>query len=248
MAKLHWLGVGSGLNLSLSNTSFYVTAGSDRLLLVDCGFTVPAALHAAGILRQVTDVLITHLHSDHIGGLETFGFEHYHVYKHRGDKRPTLHIPTADMAHELWENSLRAGMQHCGNERDPSFVADLEEYFKVETGLRVPLDGLPAATFAPTTHIPNMANFCIRFDNGIYYSGDSSDLPPHDAKLIFQDVHFNHSFPDEVHTAYETLRDELPDNVRAKTWLVHLGNGYDKVSPGKDGFAGLVKQGQVFEI
>ncbi len=248
MASLHWLGVGSGLNLSMTNTSFYVTAGGNRVVLIDCGFTVPAALHAAGVLPQVTDILITHLHSDHVGGLETFGFQHYHVYRNRNGKRPTLHLPSDAMAHELWENSLRAGMQHCGNDRNPAFVADLEEYFNVKTGLRVPLDGLPGATFAPTNHIPNMANYCLRFDNGIYYSGDSSDLPPLDADLIFQDVHFNHSFPDEVHTAYETLRDKLPDNVRARTWLVHLGNGYDKVNSKQDGFAGLVKEGQVFEV
>ena len=52
----------------------------------------------------------------------------------------------------------------------------------------------------------------------------------------------------EVHTAYETLRDKLPADVRAKTWLVHLGNGYDKVNAGMDGFAGIVKQGQEFEV
>jgi hypothetical protein len=168
--------------------------------------------------------------------------------RHRGDLRPVLHVPTDELAHELWEHSLRAGMQHCGNETDPSFLAGIDEYFKVVTGLHVPLDGLPAVQFVPTTHIPNMPNYAVRFNNGVYYSGDSSDLPPLDAKLIFQDVHFSHRFPDEVHTAYETLRDELPDDVRARTWLVHLGNGYEKFTPRQDGFAGTVRQGQVFEV
>jgi ribonuclease BN (tRNA processing enzyme) len=245
---LHWLGVGSGLNLSLTNPSFFVTSGGPRVLLVDCGFTVPAALHEAGMLGRVTDVLLTHLHSDHIGGLETFGFERYHVFRHRGANRPTLHVPTESMAHDLWEHSLRAGMEHCGNETNPSFIAGIDEYFQVRTGLRVAADGLPAATFVPTNHIPNMANYAVRFDNGVYYSGDSNDLPPPDAKLIFQDVHFSHSFPDEVHTAYETLRDDLPPDVRARTWLVHLGRGYENVSSEKDGFAGTVKMGQVFTI
>ncbi len=248
MTKLQWLGVGSGLNLSLTNTSFFLRSSGPRLLLIDCGFTVPAALHEAGVLPQVTDVLITHLHADHIGGLETFAFYHYHVFGHRGAKRPVLHMPSGAMAHEMWEHSLRAGMQHCGNEQNPSFIATLDEYFDVRTGRRVSVEGLPAVEMLPTRHVPKMENYCLRFDNGVYYSGDSSDLPPPDAKLIFQDVHFNRSFPDEVHTAYETLREKLAPEVRAKTWLVHLGNGYEKIAAERDGFAGFVKTGQVFEV
>lgn len=248
MAKLQWLGVGSGLNLSLRNTSFFLRSDGPRVLLIDCGFTVPAALHEAGVLPHITDVLITHLHADHIGGLETFAFEQYHVNQRRGDKRPVLHMPSDQMAQDLWEHSLRAGMEHCGNPTNPSFAAELDEYFDVRTGLTVNVDGLPGITMSPTKHIPKMENYCLHFDNGVYYSGDSSDLPPQNAQLIFQDVHFGHAFPDEVHTAYETLRDKLPDEVRSRTWLVHLGNGYDKVDAQKDGFAGLVKRGQVFEV
>jgi len=248
MTNLQWLGVGSGLNLSLGNTSFFLRSDGPRVLLIDCGFTVPAAVQAAGVLPLVTDVIITHLHADHIGGLETFAFAHYHLHGHRGAKRPVLHVPSDDMAHDLWEHSLSAGMRYGGNDDNPSFLATLDEYFDVRTGVNVAVHGLPAATLRPTKHVPEMENYCVQFDNGVYYSGDSSDLPPVDAKLIFQDVHFNHAFPDEVHAAYETLRDKLPADARARTWLVHLGNGWDRVAAKEDGFAGLVQTGQVFEV
>ena len=69
---LHWLGTGGGLNVALGNTSFTLRANSARTLLVDCGFTVPGRLMELNEIESVTDVLITHLHADHIGGLEHF--------------------------------------------------------------------------------------------------------------------------------------------------------------------------------
>jgi len=40
----------------------------------------------------------------------------------------------------------------------------------------------------------------------------------------------------------------MPADVRKRTWLVHLGNGYEKFNPEKDGFAGFVQQDQEFQV
>lgn len=244
----HWLGNGSGLNLTLNNTSFYMSGNGPRLALVDCGHTVPARLHALGLVDRVTDIIITHLHADHAGGLESLGSLLYYGHRRRGLQLPLLHLPTNAMAHELWEHSLRAGMIYGSDDHDEPMDASLTTYFRVSTGLNVSIEGLPAATFVPSRHVPRMPNYSLRFDNGVFYSADSRDLPPLDAKLIFQDVHFAPAFPAEVHVSYHTMRDTLPADVRKRTWLVHLGNGYEKFDPEKDGFAGFVQQDQEFQV
>jgi phosphoribosyl 1,2-cyclic phosphodiesterase len=245
---LHWLGNGSGLNLALNNTSFYLKGAGPRLALVDCGFTVPARLDALGILGQVTDIVITHLHADHVGGLETLASIVYYAMRRRGPELPTLHLATDDLARQLWENSLRAGMANGSDDNNQPIDAALTTYFHVRTGPKVDIDGLPGAVFLPTRHIPNMPNYSLRFDNGVYYSADCRDMPPFDAKLIFQDVHFQPPFDEEVHASYLRLRDEMPAAAKKKTWLVHLGNGHEKFSPEKDGFAGYVEQDQEFLV
>ncbi len=245
---IHWLGNGSGLNLALNNASFYMKGAGPRLALIDCGFTVPARLHALGLLDKVTDILVTHLHADHVGGLETLGSLLYFAMRRRGKDLPMLHLATDELAHELWERSLRAGMGFGSDDANMPIDATLTTYFRVSTGSLARIEGLPAATFLPTRHIPRMPNYSLRFDNGVYYSADCRDMPPFDASLIFQDVHFQPPFDDEVHASYLRLRDEMPPAIRKKTWLVHLGNGYEKFSPEKDGFAGFVKQDQEFRV
>lgn len=244
----HWLGNGSGLNLVLNNTSFYMRGAGPRLALVDCGHTVPARLGALGLIDNVTDIIITHLHADHAGGLETLGSLLYYGRRKRGLQLPLLHLPSDAIAHELWEHSLRAGMFYGSDDNDEPMDASLTTYFRVSTGPTATIEGLPRATFVPARHVPRMPNYSLRFDNGVFYSADSRDLPPLDAKLIFQDVHFAPAFPTEVHASYHTLREKLPPDVRKKTWLVHLGNGYEKFDPEKDGFAGFVQQDQEFEV
>lgn len=63
---IEWIGTGAGLNPVLGNTSFMIK-GRERTLLVDCGGTVPLELMKSGELAKITDVVITHLHADHIG-------------------------------------------------------------------------------------------------------------------------------------------------------------------------------------
>lgn len=245
---IHWLGNGSGLNLTLDNTSFYLHAAGPRLAVVDCGYTVPPRLHALGLIEKVTDVILTHLHADHAGGLETLGSLLYYALRRRGHQLPWLHLPTDEMAHELWQHSMRAGLFYASDENNEPMDANLETFFRVSTGSTVRVDGLPSADYVPSRHVPRMPNYSLHFDNNVFYSGDSCDLPPFDADLIFQDVHFAPPYPAEVHASYHTLREQMPPDARKKTWLVHLGNGYEKFNPEKDGFAGFVKPGQEFSV
>lgn len=246
-ARMRWLGTGSAFNYALGNNSFYVERPSGKLTLIDCGPTTAGALLDSGRISDVTDIAVTHLHADHVGGLEAMGFFHYFVLKHRGDDRPCLRLPSDSMAHELWEHVLRGGMANIRDEQGVPQQATLDTFFRVEPARHVAIEGMPTFDFLPTLHVEGLESYALRFDNGVYFSSDTVEPPPQDPKLIFQDCEFT-TVEGGIHITYPKLLDALPRNVRAKTWLTHLSHNHAAMYNPADGFAGLVMPGDEFEM
>ncbi|MDD5331359.1 MAG: MBL fold metallo-hydrolase [Candidatus Nanoarchaeia archaeon] len=243
---LEWIGTGSGLNFTLGNTSFLIKGG-ERILLVDCGYTVPLELMKSGQLKDITDVILTHTHADHIGGIEGFAYMNYFAFKKREDQRPNLYIATEKFAQRLWNNSLKGGLEKIQDEENIPQNVTLDTYFKIHIGKQIDILGLPTATLFPASHVQGMENYGVSFDNGVWYSGDSLDLPKNNSKLIFQDCQFYETIAD-VHVSYNRLKQELSPDVKAKTYLVHLGGGWEQKNPKADGFAGFVMPKQRFDL
>jgi hypothetical protein len=100
-------------------------------MLVDCGQQVSAALYAAKVdLKTITDIYVSHGHSDHIGSLENIAYQRYDwANKPASCKRdarglgygalvpfvsesyyaPRL-IANDKLMAELWENALKLGL------------------------------------------------------------------------------------------------------------------------------------------
>jgi len=246
---IEWVGSGSAFNPSLGNTSFIVHGpDAGRVLLVDCGNLVPSRLLEMGWLERITDIAITHAHADHIGGIESFSLYRYFVKGDRADNRRHLHLASDAFAHSLWEHSLKGGMGIIQDAERRVYDANLSSYFQVRVSQEVRIPGLPGFRFVPTPHVAAMPNWGLRFENGVYYSGDTLDPPPHDADLIFQDCQFNEDGPSAVHITYRELKETLPAAVRARTHLVHLTQAYRDHDAVADGFAGFVMPGQRFEV
>ncbi|MGL5193292.1 MAG: MBL fold metallo-hydrolase, partial [Chroococcales cyanobacterium] len=69
--KLTFLGSGSAFTVGANNYHSNVLLESDRgtKLLIDCGSDIRFSLHEAGYSHlDITDIYISHLHSDHAGG------------------------------------------------------------------------------------------------------------------------------------------------------------------------------------
>lgn len=82
--ELLFLGRGAAFQPSFGSNSAYYIEGT-KLMVIDCGESTFARLHAAGVLQGITELYIalTHLHSDHSGSLGTLC--HYCKY--------VLHLP-----------------------------------------------------------------------------------------------------------------------------------------------------------
>jgi ribonuclease BN (tRNA processing enzyme) len=81
MNKFLILGCGHSEALTLFNNNA-VVINSQGLLLIDCGHTIKHALHNQNMnIGMVDAVFITHVHGDHIFGLERLAFETRYKYQ-----------------------------------------------------------------------------------------------------------------------------------------------------------------------
>ena len=94
--KLTFLGVGShSATQQLYHSNMLLTADSGAGLLIDCGGDIRFSLAEQGIQakelgRALDAVYISHLHSDHIGGLEWLAFTCYFGAPRRRLRTPYL--------------------------------------------------------------------------------------------------------------------------------------------------------------
>lgn len=80
--KIKALGVNGAFTEHYHNN--FVFELGNRKLLVDAGTTLRYSLHEAGYKEtDITDVIITHLHSDHVGGLEEFAQRCKWIFNHK---------------------------------------------------------------------------------------------------------------------------------------------------------------------
>ncbi|MFP4300350.1 MAG: MBL fold metallo-hydrolase, partial [Spirulinaceae cyanobacterium] len=123
--KLLFLGSGSAFTTGADNYHSNMLLMSDRgdKLLLDCGSDIRFSLYDSGFSYQdITDIYISHLHADHVGGMEYIGLR---CLFDPNCKKPNLYL-SKDIASELWERSLSGGMRHIGGD-----IANLDTYFNV---------------------------------------------------------------------------------------------------------------------
>jgi ribonuclease BN (tRNA processing enzyme) len=217
--KIIWNGTGSAWSNQYANSSAIVERDGKRLL-VDCGHTVPGRLRQMGLtLRDIDGVFISHLHGDHIYGLEEWGFRNMLQW----GIRPPLFIADT-LIDLLWQNVLAGTMaQTCGK------ACLLEDYFEV-----IPMRpdeprhlGPFTLTSHPVRHVPHAHAYGVRVgttDSTVAFTCDAlADADPwfyQNAKAVFHDCSFSPHFPDTVHSHFEELV-HYPAEWRSRTWLVH---------------------------
>jgi ribonuclease BN (tRNA processing enzyme) len=93
---------------------------------------VPNALISLGVdFKSIDDIYVSHLHADHIGGLEYMAFMRYDwVNKPReafGKGYAPKLIGNVQLLEDLWNKSLRGGMESM-----QGFVASIDTFFETD--------------------------------------------------------------------------------------------------------------------
>lgn len=222
------VGVGDAFTSRYYNACFLVESGATRLL-VDAPPALARALADLGArggeplgLGDVDGVLITHLHGDHVGGLEQLLFYRRFVT----GRRVRLHAAPEVLA-GLWETRLKGGMDTLMHPDGSRAALALSDYADV-----VPLGpgenaiGELSVTWRPTIHhIPTSA---LRFAAGgksFGYSADTAFDPSLVAWLGQSDLFF-HETNLGVHTPLASLVG-LPAEVRGRMRLIHYPDFHD---------------------
>jgi ribonuclease BN (tRNA processing enzyme) len=225
------VGVGDAFTARHHNACLLFEASGTRLL-VDAPPALARALRDLSLARagepavgldDIDHVLITHLHGDHVGGLEQLLFWRRFV---TGRKARLYAVP--EVLAGLWDTRLRGGMETLIDAPGgPAHTLTLEDYADV-----VPLGpgesriGELTLEHRPTIHhIPTSAIRVRAGQRTVGYSADTAFDPGLVEWLSRSDLFF-HETNLGVHTPLASLV-ALPERTRARMRLIHYPDFHD---------------------
>ena len=232
--------------------SLTVSTEERRGLLIDAGSDVRRSMAAQGLdYGNIDTVYISHLHNDHVGGLEWLGFK---TYFDPDCAKPKM-IIVDEIVDRLWNDCLRGGMEGLD-----FGTAKLDDFFDVTTVREGEAFVWGDATFEPLrlTHFitggvasPSFGLMIRCNERTTFLTTDArferENLQPHydAADLILHDCE-TQAFPSDVHAHFDQLIG-LPSSVREKMWLYHFNDG-ELPEAEAAGFLGFATPGQVIGL
>jgi ribonuclease BN (tRNA processing enzyme) len=262
---LSFLGVGGGFSTTMLQSNIVVVKGRTHLM-IDMGTKASLALHGAGLAPlDIENLLPTHSHADHVGGIEEWCLKSRYGAPRAaggvpGERKPRL-FATADYARILWDETLRGGLAHSKERRGGGLMA-LEDYVDLRLCEPVADRGRPvfgcsagegddaiSLKLMRTNHIPgapfespdSFFSVGVLVDDRVLVSGDTMfdrDLVEEFGAGVEAIFHDCQARPGGVHASYEELA-SLPPDLKRKMFLYHLTDGIaQEFAPADDGFAG----------
>lgn len=247
--KLHVLGAGSAFSRRFGTTCSVLSLPNDERWLIDCGRQAPEQLAHAGLRwHDISGQIVTHVHGDHVFGLEEFAFVRYYTGEAglpsvmKGGQRPRLAAHSAVLS-ELWE-MLGPSLRYRSDASGGPVAGTLADYFDVLQPSHVELParstwnhaeafrvGALSLVMRETRHVHGKPSTSIEFalpgagSRVAWWSGDSvvdaqllERLAP-STSVFFHDCTFA-EFPGQVHGLFSDL-EKLGPGLRRKIVLMH---------------------------
>lgn len=226
------LGVGDTFSEKHHSTALLLACDGFRLA-IDCPDMYRSVLRDAAerssrplAIGDIDHVLITHVHGDHMNGLEGFAF-----YKHFVETRRVKLVASAEVRASIWDQRLKAPMSALW---DGSRFRELgfDDYFE-----HVPLDWESTTTVGPFRirarrtihHVPTSALLVEAGGRTLGYSSDTAFDPELMAFLAPADLIIHETNFGPAHTPYAALAG-LPPELRARMRLIHYSDLFDEAS------------------
>lgn len=203
------IGVGDAFSARHSTSALILESGGFRLA-VDCPDRYRGVLRAASALAgraldldAVEDFLITHVHGDHVNGLEGVAF-----FKHFAEGKKVRLATSVEVAGVLWEKRLVASMGQLwdGTAYRTMHFEDYFETTPLRWGVPEKIGPFQVVTRRTLHHVPTSALLVSVGDRSVGISSDTAFDPGliqflSQANLVIHET--NHG---PAHTDYARLR------------------------------------------
>jgi ribonuclease BN (tRNA processing enzyme) len=231
MSRFEVLVVGVGDTFSdRHHTTALVLMCDDFYLAIDCPDVYRQVLRSftersgrAVTLSDIDHVLITHVHGDHMNGLEGVAF-----FKHFVDAKKVKLVTSPEVRAVIWDERLKASMSALWDGQAFRQLG-FDDYFE-----HVPLSWTGDTVVGPFRirarptlhHVPTSALLVEAGGRTLGYSSDTAFDPELIAFLEPADLIIHETNLGPAHTPYAALA-ALPAALRARMRLVHYPDGLD---------------------
>ncbi len=257
--SVFFLGVGSAFSKKIYQNNIIIIKG-ETSIFVDFGTRAPFALNEIGHnVSSINNLILTHSHADHIGGVEEIFLFNRYGFK----KKVNLIVPEPYL-NILWEESLKGGCSYS-EYKESSYLSifDFINYIKPEPlsikykekrlFYQVKIDKINIIFFQ-TKHLPSDTDdlykhhltFGLIIDNKILFTSDTKfDKDFMEFLVNFFKIqyifHDCQSYKGGVHASFEEIC-SYPSYIKEKIFLMHYQDDFEKQDIETHKFLGFAKQ------